>query len=228
MMRSGVGAWSVLCAAVLLAAAPAWGFSGGVGTPSSGAPGEGQCIGCHTFAGFLNPGILAISAPESYEPGQTYPIVVTLTGALTPGGNSPTTPPVRWGFQATAIDNQTEQGAGSFIPSDDAVMQAFTAVPIDRPYITHKACGLSVQPDCPTASNGSDLVPGWAFEWVAPAEDVGPVDIYATANAANGNGQSSGDAAFSSVNVQIPVPEPAAGLGAWVALSVLAALRRRP
>ena len=41
----------------------------------TGAPGEGQCIGCHTFAGFLNPGILAISRdPESYEPGQTYPI----------------------------------------------------------------------------------------------------------------------------------------------------------
>ena len=116
------------------------------------------------------------------------------------------------------------------MPGDDTVMQAFIGSPIDRPYITHKACGVSGlgQPECPTASNGNAEVPGWVFEWVAPAEDVGPVDIYTTANAADGDRHfNTGDAAFAPVTIQIPVPEPAAGLGAWVALSVLAALRRR-
>src|SRR5437763_1144558 len=68
----------------------------------TGAPGELTCTECHfQHAG---PGMLSITAPPNYVPGQTYQIQVqhaTIDSTR-----------MRWGFELTALANFTS--AGSF------------------------------------------------------------------------------------------------------------------
>ena len=77
--------------------------AGGPPAGSTGAPGETTCTNCHA----QNSGVgqLTILAPQNYTPGQTYQITVR--------HQTSDTTRRRWGFQLTALANNS--AAGSFV-----------------------------------------------------------------------------------------------------------------
>ena len=136
-------------------------------TGYTGAPGEGNCGGCHT-AGTYSGQILFEMGEEpitAYIPGQTYTIVFTADF------NAP-----RFGFTMTALD-ASDQPAGEFnILNTDNTSYVVTAN--NRQYVGHKNANSNKE---------------WQFEWTAPASDVGNITFYYVINAANGNNSTSGD-----------------------------------
>ena len=149
---------------------------------SSGAPGDNTCAAatCHVGTA-LNAGPgrieLSFSGGETYTPGQRGRLTVTITD----------TEPTRrlFGFQATArsgTDFRTQ--AGSLHAGRNQVV----------------ICNDESQPPCrPNQSlqfvthSPADATNRFEFEWTAPESDVGPVRIYVAGNAANANGQNTGD-----------------------------------
>jgi uncharacterized protein (TIGR03437 family) len=163
------------------------GNSGGPDPGKTAAPGEepNGCAqgGCHTGAG--NPtrdsGIeIDFAGGTTYAPGVKQRWTVRVTGAQTS----------RYGFQLTArpASNERNGQAGDFAPADSKTQvlcqdgrlkPCRDTAPIQ--YITH------------TSPNNTNT---FEFDWTPPASDVGPVRIYAAANAANGNGLNTGDRIF--------------------------------
>lgn len=143
------------------------------------APGEGNCTACHTdFALNSGSGNLSITGlPANYKTGQNIPVTVTInheTGVV-------------FGFQLTAID-QMGRNVGSFtIPGGaNPQMQTDSATVGGnlRTYVEHTEDGI-----VPTTFDTKS----WTFTWNTPAQRVGKVSFYVASNAANGNGQLSGD-----------------------------------
>jgi uncharacterized protein (TIGR03437 family) len=160
------------------------GNSGGADPGNTAAPGENEnaCarLGCHVGTG--NPARdtgVEIQLPDglTYTPGvrQRWQVRVTgATGAV-------------YGFQVSARQ-QNNSPAGAFNAADarTQVLCADGRTPpcrADAPqqYITHVL---------------ADARNSFEFDWTPPATDVGPVRVFAAGNAANGNGQSTGDRIF--------------------------------
>jgi hypothetical protein len=59
---------------------------------------------------------------------------------------------------------------------------------VGHQYVTHKAAG--------NTGTGSKT---WSFDWIAPTVGTGAVPFYASVNAANGNGNASGDQIYTDV-----------------------------
>ena len=144
-------------------------FSSGPPAGFSGAPGENNCAACHS--GGANNGQFTIVAPVNYTPGQTYQIQVR--------HNNTDTTRRRWGFQLTALANNT--AAGSF-----ANLAASTQILNEngRFYVEHTTAGTFAN-----QANGAL----WTFNWTAPATNIGAVTFYAAGNQANNDGTSDGD-----------------------------------
>src|SRR5690606_16099069 len=110
-----------------------------------------------------------------YRPGQTVPVVVTVSEA---GKN-------RWGFQATARSDDGCLQAGSF-----GVSPTESRVQIVTDVATPQGCsGSTIEfPGHNFPKSGGS---GASFEmvWTAPAEGFGPVRFAAAGNAANGNNE---------------------------------------
>jgi hypothetical protein len=146
--------------------------------PSAGytnAPRDiGNCTVCHdTFENpNVGPGRLTITAPEDYQPGQSYTIRVTIQQ------NVP-----RFGFQLTAIDNQGNR-AGTLEPLDSETKVHPDTGFGGRQYIEHTEAGTSI------LELGRRI---WQFKWTAPSTDAGTVSFFAAGNAANDNGNNQGD-----------------------------------
>src|SRR5690242_20923014 len=90
-------------------------FSAGPPAGYTGAPGEepAACAECHVPPD-AGTGRISITAPQTYVPGQTYPITVTHTNAdLTR---------LRWGFELTVLDNASDEKAGE-LQSGDSTTQ---------------------------------------------------------------------------------------------------------
>ena len=144
-------------------------FSLTAGPPDekTGAPNEGTCVsaGCHT-GNVLNTagGSLMLTAPETYQPGEVYTIIVNLSRA----GQS------KWGFQMTALDADGAR-AGTF--AVDAAANTQVSEANSKQYIKHTTAGTA----------GANDAHSWEFEWTAPDTDIGPVTFYAAGNASNGN-----------------------------------------
>ena len=207
-------AWFLALLALAMSVASAAGANSGGRYFTTGAPPEPRCDLCHAPATASNPGSLSVLAPEVYTPGETYEIQVSLIGAQDQLG----APPLRWGFGITALDSATGQGAGSFAPLGPGVQTQLATLPAlyaGRSYGTHTFC---VSGSCPQIGGS----PGWSLDWTAPATDLGDVVFYATANAANGNGFSTGDAAFAATQLILSPsgPSPVPSLG-WPALGLL-------
>lgn len=166
-------------------------FSFGVLDPSgktgyTGAPGEGNCTSCHSGAVNSGPGSVSISAiPDfsaGYTPGQAY--VVSLTILET--GRS------LFGFDVVALDS-LNKNAGTLAVSNTT--QTRSAVSGGRTNITHKTNG--------GASANSHT---FDFKWTAPAAaNAHGVTFYASAMAANKNGNSGGDNVYTSTLSLQPV-----------------------
>jgi uncharacterized protein (TIGR03437 family) len=175
-----------------------WAHAAGPDVGASGVPGEGTCArsGCHLGTTANPAGSVSVTFPSgmTYTPGTKQHLVVTISN-----------PTARvWGFQLTArLASATGTMAGSFASTD-----AFTAVlclanptdpnptfldfgkaqncPASKPlaYIEHTLAGSQRN------KSGSQT---FEFDWNPPATSVGSVAIYVAGNAANGNGNETGD-----------------------------------
>jgi uncharacterized protein (TIGR03437 family) len=154
----------------------------------TGAPGESDCTSCH--GGGPTGGTLSINLPANYSPDQEITLTVTLAQQNR----------LRYGFQLTAIDDSGRR-AGDLTPNDgNTQTQLNTVSGNQRQYINHTFAGITPS----TPGQGS-----WTFRWKAPAQSVGRVTFYIAGNAANGNGQSSGDTIYT-INQSINPPALAA------------------
>ncbi|HEY8559185.1 MAG TPA: choice-of-anchor V domain-containing protein [Pyrinomonadaceae bacterium] len=145
----------------------------------TGAPGEATCTSCHTdFA--LNSGtgnITITGVPANYMPNQQFQITVRTSqvGATI------------YGFQLTALDAQGGKVGTYALPSQMParlqVVDGFVGGNL-REYVEHTVDGIIPQQfDFNT----------WTFTWTAPAARVGKISFYAAGNAANSDGNISGD-----------------------------------
>ena len=153
-------------------------FSAGPPAGYTGAPQEEPeaCAECHVPPD-AGTGKISITAPQTYVPGQTYPITVTHQNV------DPTR--VRWGFQLTVLDTASDEKAGELQSTDGLTQVLSNAGPGSaRQYIEHSANGTFI---------GQQNTASWTFNWTAPATDVGPVQFYAAGNQANNDGNTSGD-----------------------------------
>ncbi|HKB65075.1 MAG TPA: choice-of-anchor V domain-containing protein, partial [Pyrinomonadaceae bacterium] len=156
---------------------PARAFSSGPPAGYTGAPGEEPeaCAECHVPAD-AGTGHISINAPQTYVPGQTYPITVTHT--------NPDPSRIRWGFELTVLDTSDET-AGNLQTLDGLTQVLNNAGPGGaRQYIEHTAAGTFI---------GQQNTASWTFNWTAPATDIGVVTFYAAGNQANNDGNTSGD-----------------------------------
>lgn len=147
----------------------------------TGAPGETSCTQCH--AGTAQDGatenqvsFLDGTTPvTSYVPGNTY--VVSLQMASNPA---------KKGFSAVALD-LTEANAGSFTGNGLGGTQDYTSG--TRHYVSH------------TSTSNTDAVTLWAWQWTAPATNVGDVVFYVASNAANNDSGPGGDMIYVSQHI---------------------------
>lgn len=163
-----------LLAACCLILAPATTLALSSGSPDglTGAPGEGTCIDCHgTFPLNSGSGGLSLAGlPDSYVPGETYTLTLTLADPDA----------ARWGFALTALDDGglrsgvlTVTDVGTQLSSGDG-----------RDYLKHNSTG--------TAPGTTDEK-SWAFDWTAPVAGSGAVTMFVAGNAADHDFTSDGD-----------------------------------
>jgi len=168
---------------------PVHAFSAGPPAGYTGAPQEEPeaCAECHVPPD-AGTGKIFITAPQTYVPGQTYPITVTHQNI------DPTR--LRWGFQLTVLDTASDEKAGELQSINGLTQVLNNAGPGSaRQYIEHTAAGTFVG-----QQNGAS----WTFNWTAPATDVGPVSFYAAGNQANNDGNTSGDYIYRTFVVSAP------------------------
>ena len=139
-----------------------------------------NCTACHNGNINIGPGNLSITSniPQNgYVPGETY----TITASITENGSN------RFGFEMTSETNNLGNNTkiGQWIITDAASTKK---VNFDNA-VTHKFNGTS----------GSNTK-SWSIDWIAPGFGVstGSVTFYATAMAANGNGNNAGDNIYTS------------------------------
>jgi len=136
-----------------------------------------NCSSCHsTYPVNSGDGSLTLTGlpANGFVPGQNYVLTLTLAD---PGQQ-------RWGFELTA---QYQSGTsypqgGTFTVTQPTYTQLSTAPTPD--YLKHTSTGTFLGTPGPTS---------WQFQWTAPDLTVSSVTFYAAGNAANGNGNTSGD-----------------------------------
>ncbi len=173
----------------------AFGLSTGPPPGFTQAPGEGTCTECHdSFGEETNrgPGELILEHPARYELGQIMTIVVRLEHA----GQR------RWGFQLTALVADTSEPAGELLVTDPLHTQLVEG-PNGRLYIEHTREG--------TFAGKRDQAQ-WVVAWRAPDRDLGPITLYATGNAADGDGTRLGDWIYATESTIAPPSYPTATL----------------
>jgi hypothetical protein len=162
-------------------------LANGSGSPGgkSGSPGDSNatCTQCHSGAANSSLGWITSDIPSNgYTPGETY----TITATGTHNGV------VKFGFELTA---ETTNGSktGTFAITE----AARTKLVNQNKAVTHRAAGTT-----PSGNTNS-----WSMNWTAPATDVGQIRFYAAYNAANGNGNNSGDVIYTS-NLFVSAAQP--------------------
>lgn len=162
----------VILPAILILYANSAGSPGG----KTGSPGDSNatCTQCHSGTASSVSGWITTNIPaEGYTPGGSY--VITATG--THSGV------VKFGFELTA---ETSAGAkiGTFTISEPTRTQLVNV----NKAVTHTQAG-----NVPTGNTNT-----WTMNWTAPASNVGQIRFYAAFNAANGNGNNTGDVIYKS------------------------------
>ena len=151
------------------------------------APGENNCTACHVdFPVNSGSGSVTIAGvPSSYFPGQQIPI--TVTTAQEDG--------VNYGFQLTAIDD-LGRPAGTWTLTDTVQTQVVQGLvgPNLRQYVEHTFAGI-----VPVAFGSKS----WTAIWNAPKRRLGKVSFHAAGNAANGNGETSGDFIYTTAETSL-------------------------
>lgn len=165
-------------------------FAYHTGSPGgyTGSNGDGKdCTQCHGPGptNIVDGWIITDVPSEGYIPGETYTITTTGTH---PGV-------VRFGFELTA-ENTSNQKTGTLVITEPARTQLTNATNA----VTHTSGGIT-----PTGDSNT-----WTMEWVAPSAGEGDITFTAAFNAANGNGNNTGDIIYKSVTtIQEMIPQPA-------------------
>lgn len=170
---------------------------GATGVPAGGGfDAEMTCNACHTdFA--LNSGVGGIELsgiPTSYVPDCSYPLSFRLSD---PDAS-------RWGFQLTAVRSGDFTMAGDFAPlPGDRTTQKAAGGPGGRVYVSHGSIGRATA----VGERGEHT---WRFLWIAPPAGAGDVLFFASGNAANADGNVSGDHIYSRTPGHLAISRPAA------------------
>lgn len=159
-------------------------YASGPDPRHTGAPGDQTCArsGCHTGTAVNGGGgavQLTSSTRTTYTPGQQQTFVITISDSKAR----------TYGFQMAArLDSNPSNGqAGDFtagsqqiVICDNGSSKRTTGCPSSAPvqFIEHSR---------PFTTNTITVA------WTAPSSNVGPVTLYVAANAANNNGDDSGD-----------------------------------
>jgi PKD repeat protein len=149
--------------------------SSGPPLQNTGAPGEGNCTGCHSGSlitsgsNWNNISLTGNFSGNGYLPDSTY----TLKISYSQSGIS------KWGFEATILDAGNSK-AGT-LSASGRVQKSSTSA---REYVLQTSSGNSS-----TSTNATE----WSFTWKAPAKNVGPLKLYLNLNAADGSSGTGGD-----------------------------------
>lgn len=183
MFRRVAGVYLLLACS----AAAVWARSPGAPAGVSGAPGDGLCTNCHAGSANSGQGRVALSFANgsTYAPGQTQRVTVTITDSA---GQ-------RWGFEVSPrlASDAANSGAGSLAVSNSNAQ----VLPVNgtKQWVTHTSAGTRPGTSGPAT---------FEFDWTAPATDVGPVEFYAAANAANNSNSNSGDSIYTTKIILTP------------------------
>ncbi|HHG83856.1 MAG TPA: T9SS type A sorting domain-containing protein [Bacteroidetes bacterium] len=168
----------------------AYSFRNGAPAGKSGGAGEATCATSSCHAGALNsgPGTLTINsnAPGGvYTPGDTYLVTVRLAQT----GIS------RFGFEVLAAFSPLVSKSVGFLNLTNSGETKLLTSGL-RKYVTHTSSGTL----------GTNFFE-WDFEWKAPDTGVGDVQFFVAGNAANNNGNKTGDLIYSQslTLTQLPV-----------------------
>jgi hypothetical protein len=143
----------------------------------TGAPGEGDCTGCHSGSvqnGQTENTLLiaeGFTPVSSYLPGTTYNVSLTMNST-----------PAKKGFEAIVIDDVNEAMAGTFATITGGGVQILSSG--SKQYASH------------TSTSNTSANNAWLWSWTAPSSDVGGVTFYVATNKANNNGATSGDVIY--------------------------------
>jgi PKD repeat protein len=156
----------------------------GPGGGETAAPGETNCTRCHSGSlitsgsNFNNIKLTGNFSAGGYLPDSTYTVTVSHTQS---GIN-------KWGFQTTFLDSNDRKAGTVASKGSRNRRRTKTVKKFLRDYIEHTSSGSSS-----TSTNKTE----WTFEWTAPSTIIGDVSVYVVVNAANNNGQNSGDQIYS-------------------------------
>lgn len=146
----------------------------------TGAPGENNCTQCHTGTAQSGVGVNTVVMTEGvdvvtdYTPGTVYNVAISIANPSTING-----------FQIVALNESDAQaGTITIIPSSGTQIKNGAA---GKKYVTHTLAG--------------NVQSAWAFQWTAPATNVGNVTFYLATNKTNAQDNDSGDAIYLSQHV---------------------------
>jgi uncharacterized protein (TIGR03437 family) len=182
------------------------GYASGPDPASSGAPGDNAAgcaqSGCHAGTGNPTRGsgvdLVFSGGAATYTPGVTQRLTVKISAAVG----------VLNGFQLSVRPNTDSAAQAGNLEPVDAFTQVLCATGATKP--SNGACptGASVQYiEHSLSGSGKNQ---WSFDWTPPATNVGPVTFYFAGNAANGNGQNTGDRIYLNSAVATPASTVAA------------------
>lgn len=190
-----------------------WAFARGPDPRVTGAPGDSAqacaSVGCHVGTG-LNAGggnvALGFSSGATYTPGATIRVTVTITDAQAR----------IYGFQASArlASNLANGQAGDFRPGGGQVVLCDNGNTKPQAGCPANFAVQFIEHSTPNNTNRFE------FDWVAPATNVGDVVFYVAANAANGDGNNTGDRIYTTNTRLTPAavtnPRPSINAGGVV------------
>ncbi|MGH9838998.1 MAG: choice-of-anchor V domain-containing protein [Blastocatellia bacterium] len=192
---SMIAVFGLLAIGYVFKGTPVHGFAAGppigrTGAPALGSfPAELTCQGCHSsFVLNSGPGTLTVTGlPTSYMLGQEVTVTVTINQADR----------MRFGFEATVLDDLGRRAGDLTVTEAERTrIVDGTGAYVGRQYVQHIAGGIM-----PNGTNQNS----WTFRWKAPATNVGRVTVYVASNAANGNGNNSGDYIYiTNTSIQAP------------------------
>lgn len=152
----------------------------GASAGKTGAPGENNCTQCHTGVAQSGAGINTVVMTEganvvtSYTPGTVYNVAVSLANPSTING-----------FQIVALNGSNAQaGTITIIPASGTQLKNGAS---GKKYVTHTLAG--------------NVQSAWAFQWTAPATNVGNVTFYLATNKTNAQDNNSGDVIYLSQHI---------------------------
>lgn len=191
-----------------------WAYASGPYVHRTGVTGTGEktCsdVGCHLGTPVNGGGgslTITASAGTTYTPGQKQTITIQITDAAAR----------LFGFQMTArLASDRTQQAGTFTTGPSQVVECATVQIKDDFGVDRPGSGCPANQPLEFVEHTSPFRSGTiTVDWTAPTAAAGAVEIWVSANAANGNGLETGDHIY---NTSITL-QPAGGGGSKPVIS---------